>query len=74
MRRQRSAAHAGVSWFEQKAVAVLLTLLALGLRNISLGPRLPAFLTPALLDILVERFGLQAGTDAEADVAAAVGA
>jgi hydroxylamine reductase len=62
-----------VSWFEQKAVAVLLTLLALGIRKIHLGPTLPAFLTPALVDVLVSRFGLQAGTDAEADVAAAVG-
>ena len=63
-----------MSWFEQKAVAVLLTLLSLGIRNIHLGPTLPAFLTPALVGVLVERFGLQAGTDAEADVAAAVGA
>lgn len=47
-----------VSWFEQKAVAVLLSLLALGLRNISLGPTLPAFLTPALLEVLVDRFGI----------------
>ena len=43
-----------VSWFEQKAAAVLLTLLSLGIRNIRLGPTLPAFLTPALVDILVE--------------------
>ena len=47
-----------LSWFEQKAVAVLLTLLALGIRNINLGPTLPAFLTPAAIDIVVERFGL----------------
>jgi hypothetical protein len=52
-----------VSWFEQKAVAVLLTLLALGMRKIHLGPTLPAFLTPALADVLVARFGLQVGTD-----------
>lgn len=48
-----------LSWFEQKAAAVLLTLLALGIRNMRLGPTLPAFLTPAAVDILVAEFGLQ---------------
>ena len=43
-----------ISWFEQKAAAVLLTLLALGIRNIRLGPSLPAFLTPAAVGVLVE--------------------
>lgn len=47
-----------LSWFEQKAVAVLLTLLHLGVRNIRLGPRLPAFLTPEAVGVLVERFNL----------------
>ena len=61
-----------VSWFEQKAVAVLLTLLALGVRNIRLGPTLPAFLTPALIGVLVERFGIQPTTDARADLAASL--
>ncbi|MDE1897307.1 MAG: hydroxylamine reductase, partial [Rhodospirillales bacterium] len=61
-----------VSWFEQKAAAVLLTLLALGLRNVRLGPSLPAFLTPALLDVLVDKFGVQPITSAEADIAAAL--
>lgn len=61
-----------ISWFEQKAVAVLLTLLALGVRNVRLGPTLPAFLTPALLDILVKRFGLAPITTAEADIKAAL--
>jgi len=61
-----------ISWFEQKAVAVLLTLLALGVRNIRLGPTLPAFLTPALLDILVQRFGIAPITTAEADIKAAL--
>ncbi|WP_026440224.1 hydroxylamine reductase [Acidocella facilis] len=61
-----------VSWFEQKAAAVLLTLLALGLRNLRLGPSLPAFLTPALLNVLVEKFGVQPITTAEADIAAAL--
>jgi hydroxylamine reductase len=61
-----------VSWFEQKAVAVLLTLLALGVRNIRLGPTLPAFLTPALLDVLVSRFGIQPIGTVEADLEAAL--
>lgn len=60
-----------ISWFEQKAVAVLLTLLALDVKGIRLGPALPAFVTPNVLAILVERFGLQGiGTDAAADVRA----
>jgi hydroxylamine reductase len=59
-----------ISWFEQKAVAVLLTLLALGVRNIRLGPTLPAFLTPNLLGVLVERFGIAPITQAKADIAA----
>jgi hydroxylamine reductase len=61
-----------VSWFEQKAAAVFLTLLALGVRNVRLGPTLPAFLTPTLLDVLVNRFGIQPITTAEADIAAAL--
>ncbi|GLI70539.1 hypothetical protein VaNZ11_015455 [Volvox africanus] len=47
-----------LSWFEQKAVAVLLTLLHLGVRNIRLGPRLPAFLTPEAVSVLVDKFNL----------------
>ncbi|MCW2247589.1 hydroxylamine reductase [Azospirillum fermentarium] len=61
-----------VSWFEQKAVAVLLTLLALGIKDIRLGPTLPGFLTPALLDALVEKFALKPITTAEADLADAL--
>ena len=61
-----------VSWFEQKAAAVLLTLLALGIRNIRLGPTLPAFLTPAVVDILVERFALKPIGDPAEDLAAAM--
>lgn len=63
-----------VSWFEQKAAAVFLTLLALGVRNVRLGPTLPVFLTPALLDILVGRFGIRPITSASADIAAALAA
>jgi len=59
-----------VSWFEQKAAAILLTLLALGVRHIKLGPTLPAFLTPALVGVLVEKFGIAPiGEDAKADIA-----
>ena len=61
-----------VSWFEQKAAAVFLTLLALGVRNVRLGPTLPVFLTPALLDVLVNRFGIQPITTAAADVQGAL--
>jgi hydroxylamine reductase len=63
-----------ISWFEQKAAAVLLSLLSLGVRNIRLGPTLPAFLTPALLDVLVSKFGIKPITTAEADIAAAMAA
>lgn len=61
-----------VSWFEQKAAAVLLTLLALGLKNIRLGPTLPAFITPPVLQILVDNFELKPITDAKTDLAAAL--
>ncbi|MCB1614608.1 MAG: hydroxylamine reductase [Pseudomonadales bacterium] len=59
-----------VSWFEQKAAAVLLTLLSLGIRNIHLGPSLPAYLTPNLINILVEKFDLKPTGDARQDIAA----
>jgi hydroxylamine reductase len=49
-----------ISWFEQKAVVVLLTLLHLGVKNINLGPRLPAFVPKSLLDILIKNFNLGA--------------
>ncbi|HEY6880976.1 MAG TPA: hydroxylamine reductase [Polyangiales bacterium] len=61
-----------VSWFEQKAAAVLLTLLSLGIRNIRLGPSLPAFVTPAVAGILTEKFGLQTIHSASADIEAAL--
>jgi hydroxylamine reductase len=61
-----------ISWFEQKAAAVFLTLLALGVRNVRIGPTLPAFLTPAILDILVNQFGVLPITTAEADIQAAL--
>jgi hydroxylamine reductase len=62
-----------LSWFEQKAVAILLTLLHLGIRNIRLGPTLPAFITPAVLDVLVEKFNLMPVGDVDADLSACLG-
>jgi hydroxylamine reductase len=47
-----------LSWYEQKAVAILLTLLFLGIKNIRLGPSLPAFVTPNVLNVLVEKFNI----------------
>lgn len=61
-----------LSWTEQKAVAVLLSLLALGIRGINLGPSLPAYLTPGLVDVLVDRFGLRTTGDPKTDLAAAL--
>ncbi|MDR0240764.1 MAG: hydroxylamine reductase [Burkholderia sp.] len=61
-----------ISWFEQKAAAVLLTLLALGLRNIRLGPTLPAFVTPGVLAVLVAQFGIQPIGNAGSDLAASL--
>jgi hydroxylamine reductase len=62
-----------LSWYEQKAVAILLTLLALGIRNIRLGPTLPAFITPAALSVLVEKFNLMPTGNAQEDLAAILG-
>lgn len=59
-----------IAWYEQKAVAVLLALLALGFRNIRLGPTLPAFLSPSVVRALVERFGLCGIGNVEDDVKA----
>lgn len=58
-----------LSWFEQKAIVILLTLLALGVKNIRTGPTAPAFLTPNLLKVLEEQFGMRGTTTAEADLA-----
>ena len=57
-----------VSWFEQKAVAVLLTLLSLGVKGITIGPKPPAFVTPNVFSVLKEQFDLRLiGEDAKAD-------
>ena len=58
------------SWYEQKAVAILLTLLYLGIKNIRLGPSLPAFITPNILDVLVKNFNIMPITTAEKDLKA----
>ena len=47
-----------IAWYEQKAVIVLLALLSLGVKNIHLGPTLPAFLSPNVVKVLVEKFGI----------------
>jgi len=57
-----------LSWYEQKAVAILLTLLYLGIKNIRLGPSLPAFISPNVLNILVENYGIKPITTAEEDL------
>jgi hydroxylamine reductase len=59
-----------LSWYEQKAVAILLTLLHLGIRNIRLGPTLPAFVTPNVLKVLQEKFNLMPIKTAEQDLQA----
>jgi len=59
-----------IGWYEQKAVAVLLALLALGVKGIRLGPTLPAFLSPGVAKVLVENFNIRPTTDAAADVEA----
>ncbi|MDR2649857.1 MAG: hydroxylamine reductase [Clostridiales bacterium] len=59
-----------LSWYEQKAVSILLTLLYLGIKNIRLGPTLPAFVSPNVLNYLVENFGIAPTTAPEADLAA----
>ncbi len=63
-----------LSWYEQKAVAVLLTLLHLGITDIRLGPTLPAFVTPNVLQVLVDNFAIKPiGATAEADLEAILG-
>jgi len=62
-----------LSWYEQKAVCILLTLLALGLKNIYIGPSVPAFFSPAVVDVLVNRFGIKTINTPEADLKAILG-
>ena len=62
-----------LSWYEQKAVCILLTLLHLGIRNIRLGPSLPAFLSPNILNFLVENYGIGPVTTPEEDLKVLLG-
>lgn len=57
-----------IAWYEQKAVIVLLSLLYLGVKNIHLGPTLPAFLSPNVLNVLVENFGISSIGSVEDDI------
>ncbi|MRR06137.1 MAG: hydroxylamine reductase [Deltaproteobacteria bacterium] len=62
-----------LSWYEQKAHVILLTLLFLGIKNIKLGPSLPAYITPNILNFLVENFNIGPITTADADLKAILG-
>ena len=62
-----------LSWYEQKAVAILLTLLYLGIKDMRLGPSLPAFLSPTVLDTLVKTFNIKPITKPDADLKAILG-
>jgi hydroxylamine reductase len=62
-----------LSWYEQKAVAILLTLLSLGVKNIKLGPSLPAFVSPNVLKVLVENFNIQPISTPDQDLKAILG-
>lgn len=62
-----------LSWYEQKAVCILLTLLHLGIKNIYLGPTLPAFVSPGVLDVLVKEFALTPVSTPEEDLKAILG-
>lgn len=62
-----------LSWYEQKAVCILLTLLHLGIKNIRLGPTLPAFLSPNILNFLVEKFNITPITTPQEDLKAILG-
>lgn len=62
-----------LSWYEQKAVSILLTLLSLGIKNIYLGPTLPAFISPNVLNVLVEKFNIKPISTPEADLEAILG-
>ena len=62
-----------LSWYEQKAVSILLTLLALGVKNIRLGPTLPAFVSPNILKVLVEQWNIMPVTTPDEDLKAILG-
>ena len=62
-----------LSWYEQKAVAILLTLLHLGIKNIKIGPSLPAFVSPNVLKVLVDNFNIQPISTPDQDLKATLG-
>jgi len=62
-----------VSWYEQKAVAILLSLLSLGIKDIRLGPSLPAFITPNILKVLVDKFNIMPIKTPDEDLKAIMG-
>ena len=57
-----------IAWYEQKAVIVLLALLSLGVKNIHLGPTLPAFLSPNVANVLINMFGISGITTVDEDL------
>ncbi|NLA62862.1 MAG: hydroxylamine reductase, partial [Bacteroidales bacterium] len=63
-----------IAWYEQKAVIVLLALLSLGVKNIHLGPTLPAFLSPNIVNVLVNNFALSGITSVDEDMKVLLGA
>jgi len=62
-----------LSWYEQKAVAILLTLLYLGIKNIRLGPSFPAFISPNIYNLLVDKFNLMPIKSVDEDLKAILG-
>jgi hydroxylamine reductase len=62
-----------LSWYEQKAVAILLSLLSLGIKGIRLGPSLPAFITPNVLKVLVDNYGIKPISTPDEDLKAILG-
>ena len=62
-----------IAWYEQKAVTVLLALLHLGVKNIHLGPTLPAFLSPSVIDILVKNFNVSGIINVDEDIKNMIG-
>ena len=63
-----------LSWYEQKAICIHLTLLHLGIKDIKVGPTLPAFITPTVLQVLVDNFNISPVTTVEDDMKQCLGA
>ena len=73
MRRKRTSLTLVLSWYEQKAVSILLTLLSLGIKNIFLGPTLPAFISQNVLQVLAEKFQIRPVSTPDEDLKAVLG-